>query len=180
MIVHFEYGLRDSSTETLIETIRQSTGVELSDELIEKIGKPFCEIVLSCSLDTDTGKIWVHGTWCHGDAEAANERTPDQNELRSLKKADIEIATILATIRPTVPAFSGWRSGYHWIMSKLGGLDPDGDIRATPYTEAEIVRFAVMDITDEPDLSTLRDALAAMGWTGERLSRLLIKSNEEK
>jgi hypothetical protein len=63
--------------------------------------------------------------------------------------------------------FTNWRSGYQWIMGKLGGLDANGNIMATPYTEAEVVAMARKEITGA-DRETLRAALAAMGWTDDR------------
>jgi hypothetical protein len=64
MIVTFDYYLHDDSdTESRCETIMQTASqpVQIDDELAEKIGRPFYEVVLSCTLDTDTGKVVITG-----------------------------------------------------------------------------------------------------------------------
>lgn len=38
-----------------------STGVEIDDELLEKIGRPFYEVKLRCTLDTKSGAVTVLG-----------------------------------------------------------------------------------------------------------------------
>jgi hypothetical protein len=59
MIAFFDYALHDHSYETLRETL-EAAGVEVTDELMDKIGQPFYEILLECSVDTETGTVTIH------------------------------------------------------------------------------------------------------------------------
>ena len=64
MIVTFDYYLHDDNdTEGRCETIMQTASqpIQIDDELAEKIGRPFYEVALSCTLDTDTGKVVITG-----------------------------------------------------------------------------------------------------------------------
>jgi ribosome biogenesis SPOUT family RNA methylase Rps3 len=63
MIVNFDYTLHDDadSIERLTQ-ISESAEIEIDDELADKIGRPFHEVTLRCSLDTETGKVMIHGT----------------------------------------------------------------------------------------------------------------------
>lgn len=56
-IVTFTYGLHEEDNFGLCETIEQQTGIEISPELAEKIGNPFFEITVTCTLDPETGKV---------------------------------------------------------------------------------------------------------------------------
>lgn len=61
-VVNFKYYLHDnSSSSERAEWIESQTGVEMTDELIDKIGRPFYEVRLDCTLDTETGEVKVTG-----------------------------------------------------------------------------------------------------------------------
>jgi hypothetical protein len=62
MIVTFTHGLHDEDSDALRENIAASAGFEVSDDLMDKIGRPFYEVTLTCTLDTDTGKMTVVST----------------------------------------------------------------------------------------------------------------------
>lgn len=64
--------------------------------------------------------------------------------------------------------FADSAAGYRWIMGQLGGLDADGNIRANPFSGAEIVSMALS--SDSIDQTTLHRALTAMGWTPELIA----------
>ena len=60
--VPFKYYLHDSySSYERAEYIAGQTGVEMTEEMIETIGRPFYEVELSCVLDTETGKVTIVG-----------------------------------------------------------------------------------------------------------------------
>jgi hypothetical protein len=62
MIVEFEYALHDNQdTEGRCEQIMQTADehIEIGDDLAEKIGRPFYEVTLSCTLDTETGAVEI-------------------------------------------------------------------------------------------------------------------------
>lgn len=64
MIVRFEYGLHgDDGAEQLKEEITSSSSPRFmpDDDLLEKIGRPFYEVILFCALDTETGAVTVEG-----------------------------------------------------------------------------------------------------------------------
>jgi hypothetical protein len=62
VIVNFTYYLHDSQeTEGRVEQIESTAtpGITIGDELVEKIGRPFYEVELGCTLDTDTGAVQI-------------------------------------------------------------------------------------------------------------------------
>ncbi len=60
--VDFTYYLHDThDTMEMLDAIERSAGVELSSETRDQIERPFYEVTLSCTLDTDTGKVEVTG-----------------------------------------------------------------------------------------------------------------------
>lgn len=61
MIVTFTHALHDHDTETLRETIEHEAGITVSDDLMGKIGKPFYEVTLVCTLDTRSGEVAIVG-----------------------------------------------------------------------------------------------------------------------
>ena len=61
MIISFEHELHDESYETLRSSIEMS-GFDVSDDLAELIGRPFYSVILSCTLDTETGRVEVVDT----------------------------------------------------------------------------------------------------------------------
>lgn len=61
-VVPFKYYLHDdASARERAQWISQQTGVEIDENLMEKIGRPFYEIGLDCTLDTQTGEVRVLG-----------------------------------------------------------------------------------------------------------------------
>jgi hypothetical protein len=59
--VPFEYILHDTlDSEERTAQIAASAGVEIDEELAEKIGRPFYEIRVHCTLDTRTGYVSIH------------------------------------------------------------------------------------------------------------------------
>lgn len=61
MTLHgFKYYLHDSynSFESL-DWIARQTGLEIDDELADKIGRPFYEVGLNCTLDDETGRVTI-------------------------------------------------------------------------------------------------------------------------
>jgi hypothetical protein len=61
--VPFKYYLHDdaNTAERQYEFSQKMPDVEFTDELMEKIGRPFYEIELSCLLDTKTGEVTIIG-----------------------------------------------------------------------------------------------------------------------
>lgn len=62
--VEFDYYMHDSyDTVERCQMIGSSAGIDIDPdgELAEKIGRPFYEVVLHCSLDTDTGVVVIQG-----------------------------------------------------------------------------------------------------------------------
>jgi hypothetical protein len=62
MIVEFVYCLHDDQDqEGRCEAIMQNASEPLviDDELAEKIGRPFYEVMLTCELDTETGAVTI-------------------------------------------------------------------------------------------------------------------------
>jgi hypothetical protein len=59
MIVTFEYALHDHGAETLRESIEAGAGINVTDELMDKIGQPFYEVTIHCTLDTDSGEVTI-------------------------------------------------------------------------------------------------------------------------
>jgi hypothetical protein len=64
MIITFTHGLHDEDSDALRENIAASTRFEfeVSDDLAAKIGNPFYEVTLTCTLDTETGKVEIVST----------------------------------------------------------------------------------------------------------------------
>ncbi len=70
MIVPFKYYLRDrySSSEFQEVVLEDQLGLDDTktkrqlDELMESIGRPFYEVTLECTLDTETGEVAVLST----------------------------------------------------------------------------------------------------------------------
>ena len=64
MIIKFEYVIDgDDSTEVLKDQIMRSSSPRFmpDDALLEKMGRPFYEVALDCTLDTETGEITING-----------------------------------------------------------------------------------------------------------------------
>jgi hypothetical protein len=61
MIVTFEHALHDQDSETLRSSIETGADIEVSDELMGKIGRPFYEVTLQCTLDTTSGEVTILG-----------------------------------------------------------------------------------------------------------------------
>lgn len=59
MIITFTHGLHDEDSDALRENIAASADFEVSDDLLEKVGNPFYEVTLTCTLDTETGKVAI-------------------------------------------------------------------------------------------------------------------------
>jgi hypothetical protein len=60
--VRFDYYLHDRCEHTeRIEQIAESAGITIDDALAEKIGGPFYEVQLQCTLNTKTGAVTIHG-----------------------------------------------------------------------------------------------------------------------
>lgn len=68
MIAYFDYTLHDrlEHSQRILE-IAESAGVEIDAELAAKIGRPFYEVVLACTLDTETGTVAVLGAAARSD-----------------------------------------------------------------------------------------------------------------
>lgn len=58
-VVPFTYYLHDESFHERLDTFEEETGVhiEMDDELYQKMGRPFYEVKLNCTLDTETGDV---------------------------------------------------------------------------------------------------------------------------
>lgn len=62
MKMTFVYYLHDDNDSLeMRELIEGKTGIKISDELAEKIGRPFYEVALTCELDTETGEVKLLG-----------------------------------------------------------------------------------------------------------------------
>lgn len=62
MIVPFKYYLHDdATTDERAQIIGETAGIDIDEELAEKIGRPFYEIEFSCTLDTETGEVVILG-----------------------------------------------------------------------------------------------------------------------
>lgn len=62
LTIDFSYYVRDSYTQSEFQEVFEDlTGHMISDELLEKIESPFYEVKLDCTLNTETGKITIHG-----------------------------------------------------------------------------------------------------------------------
>lgn len=62
MIIHFDYPMHDEyGSAERIATIEADAGITIDAELADKIGRPFYEVFLHCSLDTDTGVVEILG-----------------------------------------------------------------------------------------------------------------------
>lgn len=60
-IVEFEYYLHGGKPYEEREEWSRKLGFTVSDELLEKMGQPFYEVTLSCTLDTQTGQVVILG-----------------------------------------------------------------------------------------------------------------------
>jgi hypothetical protein len=60
MIIQFAYRLNDRLTgDELREELERVTGESIDTALMEKIGTPFHEVELQCTLDLDTGQVEI-------------------------------------------------------------------------------------------------------------------------
>jgi hypothetical protein len=60
--VPFTYYLHDlSTTDERMAEIAESAGIQIDDTLAQKIGRPFYEVAVDCTLDTDTGAVTING-----------------------------------------------------------------------------------------------------------------------
>lgn len=57
--VQFTYYLHENDHREGLDWALSQAGVKLTDELYEKIGRPFYEVTLSCELDMVTGEVKV-------------------------------------------------------------------------------------------------------------------------
>ena len=63
-ILEFDYYMHDNNeTDTRCAEISAETGIEIDpdSQLAQLIGRPFYEVVLSCTLDTETGAVQILG-----------------------------------------------------------------------------------------------------------------------
>lgn len=60
-VVEFTWYLHDSKLWESREELARQLGFTPSEELLEKMGQPFYEVELSCTLDTVTGKVAIRG-----------------------------------------------------------------------------------------------------------------------
>lgn len=60
-VVEFEWALHGGSPYEERESWERELGFKLTDELLEKMGRPFYEVILKCSLDTITGQVTILG-----------------------------------------------------------------------------------------------------------------------
>lgn len=58
MIVRFTHYMHDTEYESTRESLRDA-GVELDEELQQKMGRPFYEVKLDCELNTETGAVRI-------------------------------------------------------------------------------------------------------------------------
>lgn len=110
MIAYFDYAVRDRPDHAeRIYQISESAGIEISEELAKKIGQPFYEVMLACSLDTETGAVTVHGATAHSSVIEVT----DTDELAALlpaaplgdgKASTVgELIAVLSTMDPALP-----------------------------------------------------------------------------
>jgi hypothetical protein len=58
----FKYYLHDDANSLELQSFLKSVaGIDVSDDLMQKIGRPFYEVTLHCELDDETGKIYLLG-----------------------------------------------------------------------------------------------------------------------
>lgn len=61
-IVPFKYYLNDNASATeRAEAISEQAHIDISEDLMDKIGRPFYEVTLNCTLDTETGEVKILG-----------------------------------------------------------------------------------------------------------------------
>lgn len=63
-IVNFSYVLHDGNDSIdRLDEISGQTGIEIDPdgELAQRIGRPFYEVTLHCTLDTETGAVQILG-----------------------------------------------------------------------------------------------------------------------
>jgi hypothetical protein len=58
-VVEFEWALHGGSPYEERGSWSRELGFPLTDELLEKMGRPFYEVILRCSLDTVTGQVTI-------------------------------------------------------------------------------------------------------------------------
>lgn len=56
-IVEFTWYLQENSLWENRDSLARELGFTISDELLKKMGNPFCEVTLFCQLDTETGQV---------------------------------------------------------------------------------------------------------------------------
>jgi hypothetical protein len=59
--VDFEWYLHGNKPYEDRENWTRQLGFAVTDEMLEKIGQPFYEVTLQCTLDTETGKVEIKG-----------------------------------------------------------------------------------------------------------------------
>lgn len=60
IIVEFTYHLHDEADAfDRRDEIAASAGVEIDDALMDRIGRPFYEVCLHCTLDTESGAVVI-------------------------------------------------------------------------------------------------------------------------
>ena len=59
MIVTFEYALHDQDGEGLRAAIEASADIPVTDELMDRIGRPFYKVTIQCTLDTTSGEVTI-------------------------------------------------------------------------------------------------------------------------
>lgn len=63
MIIPFKQYLHDEWKDDNLEDIFREASVSMTseeiDDLYQKMGRPFYEVTLSCTLDTETGEVKV-------------------------------------------------------------------------------------------------------------------------
>jgi hypothetical protein len=59
--LQFKHYLHDEDFDIQLESVMQQSGYAhlYSEDLRQKVGRPFYEVELRCTLDTDTGTITV-------------------------------------------------------------------------------------------------------------------------
>jgi len=77
MIVYFDYGLHDRlDSDECIRAIAESAGIEIDDVLAAKIGQPFHEVIVACTLDTETGTITIDGALARSNGDQSTPNVP--------------------------------------------------------------------------------------------------------
>jgi hypothetical protein len=67
MRLYFNYAVHDRlASDERVFAIAESAGIEIDAELAAKIGDPFNEVILTCTLNTETGAVTVNGATARG------------------------------------------------------------------------------------------------------------------